>query len=57
MWQVEPVPAWDRKRRPLGQTQTSYTVCLVPEEEEEEEEEAFPSRRPSSRILVASREI
>lgn len=55
IWQVDPVPAWERKSLPLGQTQTSYTLCLVPEEEELAE--AFPSGSRIRRILRASREI
>lgn len=30
IWQVEPVPAWDRNNLPLAQTQISKTFCLVP---------------------------
>lgn len=30
IWQVEPVPAWDRNNLPLAQMQTSKTFCLVP---------------------------
>lgn len=30
IWQVEPVPAWDRNNLPLAQTQSSKTFCLVP---------------------------
>lgn len=51
IWQVEPVPACDKKSFPLGQTHTSNTVCLFPEVE------AFPSGRRRSLIFLASKLI
>ncbi len=51
IWQVEPVPACDKKSFPLGQTHTSKTLCLVPERE------AFPSGRRRSLIFLAAKLI
>lgn len=56
-WHVDPTPAGDRYSLPLGQTHSSYTVCLEWEEELGEEGEKEPVGRFPSRIVSAFKNI